>query len=205
MGGAISLLITILLIAFSLHYKALVRPNDYWTFVQESRYMAFIVVFLQMIVFIGLLRNTTWRKNLFSKTITLIIICLLSVETLHGIYFTGKIILSDKTYFHPDRNYILQKEFIKHYVKENKQQSREIIFTSVEKTYLNIAALHGASILYDIDSSKKLSSSRPFDLIIVIRNDEQQKYGSLLNADSTEQIKKIGNLSFYKYRNNISK
>ena len=73
----------------------------------------------------------------------------------------------------------------------------------MKKTYLNIAALHGASVLYNFDSSKKLSSSRAFDLIIVIKNDQQMNYGKYLKHDSTRQIKNIGNISFYQYRNNI--
>ena len=202
-GGAISLLITILLIAFSLHYKALIRPNDNWTFVQESRYMAFITMFLQMFVFICLFRNGVWRKNVMLKTTAYIIAFLLIIETLHGIYFTGKILITDKTYFHPDKNYMLQKEFIEDFVKDNKPNSRQLVFTSDEKTYLNIAALHGASVLYNFDSSKKLSSSRAFDLIIVIKNDQQMNYGKYLKHDSTRQIKNIGNISFYQYRNNI--
>ena len=203
MGGAISILIAILLIAFSTHYKALIRPNDNWTFVQESRYMAFITVFVQMAAFICLFRNGVWRKNFILRTSAFIIIFLLAIETLHGMYFTGKLLTGDKTHFHPDKNYILQKEFIKDFVKENKQNTRDLVFTSIEKTYLNIAALHGASVLYNFDSSKKLSSLRPFDLIIVIKNGEQLNYGDYLMHDSTRQIKTIGNISFYHYRNNI--
>ena len=202
-GGAISLLITILLIAFSLHYKALIRPNDNWTFVQESRYMAFITMFLQMIAFICLFRNGVWRKNVVLKLTAYIIAFLLIFETLHGIYFTGKILMSDKTYFHPDKNYMLQKEFIEDFVKVNKENSRQLVFTSDEKTYLNIAALHGASVLYNFDSSKKLSSSRAFDLIIVIKNGQQLNYGTYLEHDSTRQIRNIGNISFYQYKSNI--
>lgn len=203
LGGCISLLVTILLIAFSLYYKALVRPNYIWTFVQEARYMAFIIVFLQMIAFISLFRNGTWRKNMLSKTTAFLIVFLLTAEVMHGMYFTGKLLFTEKDYFHPDRNYILQKEFIRDLVINNRHDSRDIIFTGVEKTYLNIAALYGASVLYNMDSSKKLSSSRAFEMIIVIKSGEQLNYGFLLNHDSTSKINTIGNISFYQYRNNI--
>jgi hypothetical protein len=78
-------------------------------------------------------RTGIWTNNRLLKTAAFIIMILLTIETLHGLYFTGKIMIDDKAYFHPDKDYILQKDFIKELVKKHKQSSRHLVFTGAEK------------------------------------------------------------------------
>jgi hypothetical protein len=199
-GSIVSLLIIGLLATLSLRYAPLLRPDYSWTFVQESRYMAFIVIVLQLLAFVLIFKNWSSIKNKLVKIAGFIIIMSLTIELIHGMYFTSKLLLVDKAHFHPDKNYIQQKEYIKELMQQYSNDNHDLVFTSGEKTFLNIAGLYGAKILYNFDPSKKLGSSKPFVLLIIVKNGYLAAYASLLKGDSARPIKTIGNLSFYEYR-----
>ena len=201
LGAISSVVIVALLVSLSLRYAALPRTIRSWTYVQESRYMAFIMIFLQMLAFLLIFNNWKKLRNGLWKYVGVFLIVLLSLQTLHGLYFTSKVVASDKTHFHPDKNYLAKKELIKELIKKYKTEpGRNLVFASNEKTYVNMANLYGANALYNYDPGKKIVSAKPFTLVLILTNTYSGPFTALLKTGETMPIKTIGNLSFYEYR-----
>ncbi|MFL5789379.1 MAG: hypothetical protein ACJ748_15065, partial [Flavisolibacter sp.] len=131
-GGLISLLTLLILITLSLRYGPSRNNNSEWTYVIEPRYVAFITIFLQQLVFIFIFDNWQRIRNRLLKLIGFLLLILLGLETIHGLYFTSKILITNRKNFHANKRYSEQKQFIKSYVLQLKKNhpSHDIVFFS---------------------------------------------------------------------------
>ncbi len=99
-GVLSSLAILFLLFSLSLIWAptpGLNKISD-WTFVQEDRYFAFVTFFLQQLVIITVfLHSSLFRK--WISALLKIVLYILCITTLHGIYYTAKIISKPENIF----------------------------------------------------------------------------------------------------------
>lgn len=203
-GGTASAFILCLLTALSLHYAPFVYPTYRWTFIKEARYMAFPLIFIQLLAFVLIFSKWQTAKNNLFKIGSVLLIVVLWLEVLHGMYFTGKILLGNKTFFSYNKDFCKQKDFINQTITGliKKNLSSVIVFTSTDPTFTSLANLRGAKALYNLPPQTIVSSSRPFILIVAIKEGEQHRFKNLLDNSQTRLIKKIGYLQFYEYRSN---
>ena len=202
-GSAASLTILALLTTLSLRNASSGKGLSRWTYLQEPRYMGFIVVFLQQLVFIFIF--TPWKqikKKLF-RFAGIVIAILFTLEVLHGIYLTTKIIIGNKEYYQPSTNYLKQREFIKNSIHQFKKDSRgyDIILISTNSNYCNTASLEGAKSMCGFEMPDKIPATVKHCIVIaVVENGEKNKFGWFINDPSVRMIKEVANVSFYEYR-----
>ena len=201
--GSITSVITIAMLAMlSLLYAPFILEDYTWTFVREARYFALPLVFLQLLFFVFIFQKWETLQSKFLKAVAIILFFFINLETLHGIYFTGKLLVNDKTVFHQNKQFIEQKIFIENltlHLKEN-NPLHQIIFTSTDATYISLASINGAKGLYGLSNNTQLASSQPFILIIMLKEAELKKFTTLLASTEAKLFKTIGNLHFFEYR-----
>ena len=91
-GSAISLSILLLLTYFSLTYKPQLYGIYLWNYNYESRYFAFIYIFLPITLLLCISVYSSLLKRHFSRYIIIAGLLLLFVEVIHGIYYNVKIL-----------------------------------------------------------------------------------------------------------------
>jgi hypothetical protein len=202
-GSAASLTIMALLIALSLRNAPLGKGFSRWTYLLEPRYMSFIVVFLQQLVFIFIFTHWKQIKNNVLRFTGIVIAILLSLEVIHGSYITSKIILSNKEYFHPPMKYLKQMEFIKYLIHQFKKESPsyDIIFVSANINYCNAACLENAKTICGFEMPDNIPATLKHSILIaVVEDEEKNKFTWFVNNPSVRIIKTIDNVNFYEYR-----
>ena len=202
-GSAASLTIMALLIALSLRNAPLGKGFSRWTYLLEPRYMSFIVVFLQQLIFIFIFTRWKQIKNNVLRFAGIVIAILLSLEVIHGSYITSKIILSNKEYFHPPMKYLKQMEFVKYLIHQFKKESPgyDIIFVSTNINYCNAACLENAKTMCGFELPDNIPATPKHSILIaVVEDEEKNKFAWFVNKPTVRIIKTIDNVNFYEYR-----
>ncbi len=203
-GGIASAITMGLLAALSIAYAPFIVAGSKWTFVLEARYFALPLVFVQLVFFVLLFQNWRRLKKKSLRMLVMLLCLFLSLEVLHGLYFTGKILVGDKTVFHQNKTFIAQKKFIETRSFELRKQNpaHSIIFTSTDATLICLASLNGAKGLYGLNDGTQITSSQPFVLTIMLKENERKNFASLLASTNAKQVKQIGTLHFFEHRSN---
>lgn len=202
--GILSSLATIgLLVALSLRNAAIITPTyPLWTFVEEPRYFAYILTFLQQAVFIYLLADkATWRHGL-KKMVAGVAILLFFFQFLHGVYFTVKILWKDRNDFHIDKHDHALVQFTIDYIKVLKEKfpGQPIVVASSDPSFCNIGNMNGAIGMYQsaaLNQANKIHSPRPALLLVVLRDKLFGQYQGFLDYPKKELVKEIGDHFFY--------
>jgi hypothetical protein len=168
--GSIACLLTVFeLIVLSVRYH-IESKSETWTYVQEARYIAFIVVFLQQVYFIYIYDSWTTLKRSSLKLFGYIITFFLILETMHGIYFTFKITFADKNYFGSGStdDYVMKsiREQIRNLKKDHPEKT--IYFLSSEDLFSYTASLENAKCPFTHNLSIPLQTSSNSVILIVI-------------------------------------
>lgn len=195
-GGISALSILGLLLALSLYYSATTFPDHEWTYVNEARYMGFVVLFIQMAVFILLYQK--WSSvNSGLKLLGIFIALLLTFEVVHGMYVSGKRLVTP----YKDPAFIQQKKYVTSLNQKLNQSypHHNIVFSSNDESLASLASLAGSKTLYAIPHQLPRQNS-PFILIMMIYEQERKNMISFLQNTSIKKLNSIGNLHFYEYR-----
>ena len=100
-GSIIALSVLLLLAYLSLTYKMLGWAANKWSYCNETRYFAFIYVFIPLLFFsVFDFNKPVTKKPLLKSFFYLGLVCFL-IEVSHGIYYNAKIVMR-----HPDLNSI---------------------------------------------------------------------------------------------------
>jgi hypothetical protein len=169
LGTITSVIILLELMYLSLRYQLHLK-NEPWTYLQEARYMAFIVVFLQQIFFIYLYDN--WRNiRLTALKISGYIIALfLLIEIFHGIYFTIKISDHSKNYFGDETVDARVMKTVRDKIRGVKKEypERRVYFLSSEDLFNYTASLEGATCFFK-DSILLTKETLPNSVILFVK------------------------------------
>jgi hypothetical protein len=104
-GILTSLCIIVLLITLSVLYPPSLSLNGLqkWTFVEESRYYAFVVFFLQQMLFLVFFQYRS-KLKVWTLNVCRALFCCLAFSTIHGAYYVAKIILGLPENFYHSKN-----------------------------------------------------------------------------------------------------
>lgn len=195
--------IVTVLFYLSLRYNSIVFRGSgrSWTFVQEFRYYAFCVVFIQLLAFLYLF-NDYKRLGKFWKTVAATLAILLCLQFSHGVYFVAKIIITknDRFYFYETNK--KQVDIMATLPLKMKQQfpGNEVIVTASDPTFCNIAGLNNYKTVYNcsfLNNVQAISSNKPLVIVAVLSKRVLKDYSSFINNPEVNLIEVIGNQYFY--------
>ena len=149
-GTAISLCILSLLAYFALTYKPQLYGIYLWNYNYESRYFAFIYIFLPILILLFLSFYTSFLKNIIFKCILFTAAFLLFIEVAHGVYYNVKI-------FTRHQDVLAIKDRVADYVqfpgmlKElgTKYPQYEILISASDQSFLHNASQLGYKAIFD--------------------------------------------------------
>jgi hypothetical protein len=202
--GGISSIATIGLLAMLSLRNAGIRTATYpfWTFIEEPRYFAFILIFLQQLFFVYAWQNRERIKSGWRKWVVVLVAVLLMAEFLHGVYYTTKIVAKEHTNFYADKTDHALVSYTQQLAVQLQKDhpDKVIVFGSWDPSFCNLASLGGVSGLYQAPELNKRNwrSSRPYILIMVIRKEEEAAFSPFLSTPGIEKIHTIGSHDFYR-------
>jgi len=175
-----------------------------WNYQIDSRYFAFINLYLQ-IAFIGwVFLYPSWKKNIFQKTIVCIFSTLLFIEITHNIYFYTKAALNPAKYSlsptddpeDPDYDYFIR---ILQSTERNNPGAEIYVVADNDEMYPLMANYFRHKGIYEFNL---LTSTLPWKkqtiLILALYDPEMKSYQPFLDAEKTQFLNRINNVNFYK-------
>ena len=191
--GALSSGVILLLLAYLSLTNQLITID--WTFIQEGRYVAFLTFFLQQILFLAIsLFSLVLRKS--RKILIYILFGIVSLSSLHGIYFVIKTI-STKIYSSnaatEQKVLAYSDSLISKVIKENNGQSFAIasqtsFVNAIAAFQQNVPELHDSISLYQ----NNIRAKKETVLILVRKRPMQEK-----NIFNAKLVGAIGDNYFY--------
>jgi len=165
---AVSVSIFVLLGVLSLTQGPYVsRFTAYWTYIEELRYYALILIFIPQ----GILFLLLFQSNLLSivkRSFIAVIIIVVVIQIRHGLYYLQKQVFIKKEV---GKNRISEKVDFLALKTANlllRYEKNLIIYSDSYET-ANIASLSGAPVLYNYDNlNEKLNSSKPATLLVIL-------------------------------------
>ena len=156
-GTAISLCILSLLAYFALTYKPQVYGIYLWNYNYESRYFAFIYIFLPILLLLCLSFYKSLSKNVILKWMLFVAAFLLSIEVLHGVYYNIKILSRQKEVL-VIRDRVADYKQFPEMLKElsAKYPQQEILVSASDQSFLHNASELGYKAIFDYTSLNKI-------------------------------------------------
>jgi hypothetical protein len=191
-----------LLLFLSVRNAPILNLGYPWTFVEDARYYAFLIVFIHQLLFL-FLRNCSKKTNGILKAIALSLAILLGLQTVHGFYFVAKKLIYETSDFTARKNDEATDKFF-YTSLDRLQQShpaKTIITISNDPTFQNLAALKGHSASYEtsfINDPSKLKAGNVM-LLVVLRHEVLNQYSGFLQLANTRLIGSVGSYNFYTF------
>ncbi|MGC4035537.1 MAG: hypothetical protein QM764_06210 [Chitinophagaceae bacterium] len=199
-GWATSWLIIIELAFLTVTNKPQVSPYGSWNYIDEGRYYAFVNVFLLLFVFM-LASLQSVSKNLFIKIFLVVSLTLISVETLHGIYFNAKLPFR----YREMRSILARGEYAQKYfeslLKKVKEENdgRDIFVVSPDSYYVNYAATKEIKSIYDPLklNERAIQPSQKSILLFVVDKLYKDQYQNYIEKKNPRLLQVVGDTYFY--------
>lgn len=170
-------------------------PNSVvWTYLSDGRYYIFVLVTLPLVVYLYLVSSKkvfAYKKILSTAFVTLILL-----ETVHGLYFTFKIIGD----LHPKQgSYQMQKlaaPYIKLVIDSDKSRNITTVIASHMPSFSHTANFYGGTGLFDTKLllQGEMRTTRPVHLMLFTSGRNLGYYKSFIERPGTKLENKINNL-----------
>jgi hypothetical protein len=179
------------------------KPQPGWgNYLNEPRYFMFINLFLQ-IAFIGwIFLYSSWKKNLFYKSVVYIFSLFLFIEITHSLYFHTKVALNpDKynvaPYEEPDYDYFIS---ICNEIVRNNPGTEIFVISDNDDFFPIMANYMGYKGIYDgYNMLKALPAvKRKTILILPLYNNQMTAYQSFLTAQMAQFLNTVNDVNFYR-------
>lgn len=156
-GTIISLCILFLITYFSLTYKPQLYGIYLWNYNYESRYFAFIYIFLPIVSLLCIHLYPSLLKKKFSSALIFAGLLILSAEVAHGVYYNVKII-SKSTDVELIRNRVADFKQFPSMLKylNAKYPDRELLVSASDQSFLHNASEMGYKAIFDYTSLNKI-------------------------------------------------
>jgi hypothetical protein len=156
-GAAISLCILFLITYFSLTYKPQLYGIYLWNYNYESRYFAFIYVFLPMLLLLFIHLYPSLLKRLFSRILIVAGLFILLAEVAHGVYYNVKILTRNKD-VELIRNRVADFEQFPSMIKELKAKypDHDLLVSASDQSFLHNASEMGYKAIFNYTSLNQI-------------------------------------------------
>lgn len=172
-----------------------------WTFIEEGRYQAFPVVFLQLYFF----KTLATANNLFSfkrapSFILSVLLILYAVNFIHQVYYTAKVAATYRSMKDDavrEQDYVFFESLLKSTIKDNPQ--KDILVASSDKYYPLLASMLGKKGIADGYKLEGYSPTvgKPTILFTVIFGPQLDKYQNYLRRTDVKLVKQVAGTNFY--------
>ncbi|HYF32398.1 MAG TPA: hypothetical protein VD993_14840 [Chitinophagaceae bacterium] len=171
--------------------------TPFWTYVEELRYYAIVIVFLQQWVFWYFVVYRPQHSGLLYKIARALVIVMVLSGILHSAYYLCKQVIIKKevgTQKVNEQTDIAALEV----VKRLKEKHPDLVICSNNHELANIASLSGAPVLYDYNAlNDSLKTSRPIMLVAIIRDDFSNRFAPFFERYKPVKVDHRYNFSFY--------
>lgn len=201
---ACSLALIGLLSALSLR-NAAIRSATYplWTFVEEPRYFAYVVVFVQQFAFLYFFVRRHKRASAAFRAGRLVVAALLLAGSLHGLSYVSKLVTGGTPLTLHTRSRALEKQVFSLLQAQAAESGKDrVIVLSNDASYANLAGLEGYKGLYDITVLRQPDSLRapaPVTLVVVLRDVLRKPYASFIAHPHTRFVGSFASHYFYTF------
>jgi hypothetical protein len=172
-----------------------------WTFVEEFRYYAFCIVFIQLLAFVYLFNRYKTLTG-FWKVTAVAVAVVLTLQFMHRVYFVSKVIITknDRFYFFTDEK--KQTDLALSLPQRIQQQfpDHEVIVTSSSTTFCNFAGLNNVKTIYNPDflnNPQIISHHKPLKIIVILSKYVLPLYSKFLENPDAKLTEVIGEQYFY--------
>ena len=188
----------------SLGYLSLTfRPQATWgNYINESRYFAFVNLYLQC-AFIGwIFLYNAWKKGFFHKVIISGLSLLLFIEISHNIYLHTKVVLQPTKYkFAPldELDYVYFIDLIKTLEKNNPDTQLYVVSDNDEMYLLTANYLGHKGIYNGYNLLKNLHVVKKKTILILPLYDNQlPTYSPFLSTQKAQRLSRVNEVNFYR-------
>ena len=152
-GAIISLSILVLLAYFALTYKPQLYGIYLWNYNYESRYFAFIYIFLPTLVLLCISVYSSLLKRTLYKSLLFLAVIVMVVEILHGVYYNAKIIAKREDITVVKDRMADYKQFPTMLTDlQERYPGRKILITASDQSFLHNASQLGYKSIFDYTS-----------------------------------------------------
>lgn len=171
--------------------------TPFWTYVEELRYYAIVIVFLQQWVFwyfvVNKPRNSGWVYKLMRGAVIAIVL----VGILHSAYYLCKQAVIKKQAGITKVNEQTDIAALK-VVERLAKETPVMVICSNNHELVNIASLAGVPVLYDYNAlNDTLHTSKPTVLVAILRDDFKDRFTAFFERYKPVKVDHRYNFSFY--------
>jgi hypothetical protein len=199
-GSIISLCILFLITYFSLTYKPQLYGIYLWNYNYESRYFAFVFIFLPIVLLFCLSVYRSILKNFVWKTIAFAGVFVLFIEIFHGIYYNVKIVSKQKDVMSIQERVADYTQFPT-MLKElsEKYSQNEIVVSASDQVFLNTASQMGYKAIFDYTNLNKvnLRVTKKTFLLFPIHETDEWLMKEYIEKRKPQLMTKIAGTLFY--------
>lgn len=187
--------------------------TPFWTYLEELRYYAIVVVFIQQGIFWYFLVHKQQRKGAIFKAMRVVVIMMVLIGIFHGAYYLTKQAVVKKQVGTNKYNEQVDIAALDAINKLRKQYPN-LVICSNNHELVNIASLSGAPVLYDYNSlnvvewtmypplssfkdTVPLALAKPVMLVAILRNDFLHRFQPFLEKYKPVKVDERYNFSFY--------
>jgi hypothetical protein len=171
--------------------------TTFWTYVEELRYYAIVIVFIQQWLFWYFLVRKPQRTPILYKLLKGLVGIIISLGILHSAYYLVKqALIKEQAGIHKINE---QTDLAAlQVVKKLQAQYPGLVICSNNHELANIASLGGAPVLYDFEAlNGGLRTSRPVVVVAILRNDFLHRFQPFLQQYKPLKVDSRYNFSFY--------
>ncbi len=201
MGMGISIAIAVLLTYMSLRNSAIIDPlRPPWTYVQEYRYYAFIIIFIQLLIVVFLFEKFG-QKSRFWKRVAIVCAAIMLAGSLHKVYYVSKLFFVQPVIHNPGSDLTKTTEVLTLFKKvQGRYPGYEIIVAAHDVYICNDAAFQNIKAIRRPSPeqlTKTITYSKPAKLLIAIPEYWLSRYSAMLKNPSLNFYGKIQHYNFY--------
>ncbi|HEY0677155.1 MAG TPA: hypothetical protein VGD17_02670 [Chitinophagaceae bacterium] len=171
--------------------------TPFWTYVEELRYYAIVIVFIQQWVFWYFIVYKPQGPSVLYRSFRVIVIMIVLIGILHSAYYLFKqAVIKEEAGIHK-LNEQTDISALKA-ITELRSKYPDLVICSNNHELVNVASLSGAPVLYDYNAlNTPLRTSKPVTLVAILRNDFLQRFTPFMERYKPVKVDERYNFSFY--------
>ena len=171
--------------------------TNFWTYLEELRYYAIVIVFVQQWVFWYFVVNKPAHSSWMYKILRGFVIAIVFTGIFHSAYYLFKQAVVKKqagVVKVNEQTDIAALEVVQRLVKEYP----DLVICSNNHELVNIASLAGVPVMYEYNTlNDSIKTSRPVTLLAILRDDFSYRFTPFLEKYKPVKVDHRYNFSFY--------
>jgi hypothetical protein len=171
--------------------------TPFWTYVEELRYYAIVILFLQIWLFWYFVVCKPADPGILYKALRIAVIAVVLVGSLHSAYYLVKQGAVKQEIFTNKLNEQVDIAALRA-VEDLRKQYPTLVVCSNRPALANMVSLSGAPVLYDFNAlNGTLQSSQPVMVVAILHNDFAYRFKDFLQRYKPVKVDERYEFSFY--------